>query len=73
MFTPQEEDPFGTVAVAEPEAQIVDVFAVPDGGDGHAEIEELLAGTREVIVALESALQKAREHEQRLVAKLDTV
>jgi len=57
-----EEDPFGAVAaVAE------HPFAV---SAERAEIEALLAGAREVVASLEEALEKAREQERRLAAKL---
>jgi mutual gliding-motility protein MglA len=53
-----EEDPFGAVAVAD------------DRGGDRAEIEALLATTREVIASLEGSLDKARAQERLLRDKL---
>jgi mutual gliding-motility protein MglA len=53
-----EEDPFGTVAVAD------------EGGVDRAEIEAMLATTREVIASIELALDKARTQERLLRDKL---
>jgi mutual gliding-motility protein MglA len=63
----EEEDPFGAVAVAEPESAEDDLFgaaATP------ADTDALLAEAREVVRALETALEKARAHERALAAKL---
>ncbi|MGZ8851663.1 MAG: hypothetical protein ACXW3E_15225, partial [Thermoanaerobaculia bacterium] len=53
-----EEDPFGTVAVAD------------EGGVDRAEVEAMLATTREVIASIELALDKARTQERVLRDKL---
>ena len=64
----EEEEPFdAAVAVAE------EPFApseVHDAGTERAELEAMLAGARELVASLESALAKAREQEQRLADKL---
>ena len=74
-----EADPFGSVAVAEPEIEpmltVDDPFATPaaeihDAGAERAEIEELLANTRGIIASLEAAIERAKENERVLVAKL---
>ena len=53
-----EEDPFGAVAVAEPEVATAD-------------IEQLLAGARQIVASLEAALAHAREQERVLAEKLE--
>jgi mutual gliding-motility protein MglA len=53
-----EEDPFGSVAVA------------PEPGVDRAEMEAMLATTREIISSLETALDKARVQERLLRDKL---
>ena len=69
-----EPEPFdAAVAVAEEYGD--DPFAAPaaevhDTSAERAELEAMLAGAREVVVALESALEKAREQERRLADKL---
>ena len=74
-----EADPFGSVAVAEPEPEpmlsVDDPFATPsaelhDADAERAEIEELLANTRGIIASLEAAIERARENERVLVARL---
>ncbi len=55
-------EPFGGVAVAEPEVAT---------GENLAEIQGLLAGARQVVTALEAALESAREHERALAEKLE--
>jgi signal recognition particle receptor subunit beta len=54
-----EEDPFGSIAVAAAESAL-------DGPD----LEAMLTGARDVVRALEAALQKAREHERVLSERL---
>ena len=73
----EEEDPFGAVAVAvaEPEEEADDPFAVPvaeihDAGAEREEIEALLANTRALIASLETALERARENERLLLQRL---
>jgi mutual gliding-motility protein MglA len=72
----EEEDPFGAMAAVEPEPdQAGDPFAVSateidHTGAEQAEIESLLASSREVVQALEDALDRARAHESALRAKL---
>ena len=74
-----EDDPFAhvAVAVAEPQIQIEvdDPFAenatgVSDAANERAELEELLANTRAVVASLETALERARENERTLAARL---
>lgn len=57
--TPIDEEPFGAVAVAEPQVDV------------RAEIESLLNSARQVVASLEAALANAREHERALMEKLD--
>ena len=54
-----EEDPFADVPA--PSAQ---------AGNGRADIESMLVSTREVIRALEFALEKAKQNERSLAEKL---
>jgi hypothetical protein len=69
----RRDDPFAPVDV-EPASEEEDPFAAPaeihDAGAERAELEAMLAGAREVVAALESALEKARGHEGRLADKL---
>lgn len=65
-----EEDPF-----AAPEAHIdfEDPFAAPvvhDESTERAELEELLANARAIVASLETALERARENERKLAARL---
>ena len=68
-----EPAPFEEVEPFDVEAAPVDFedpFAVPasePSPDGH---EELLANARAVVAALEAALERAREHERALAARL---
>jgi signal recognition particle receptor subunit beta len=55
----EEEDPFGSVAVAAAESAL----------DG-VNLESMLTSAREVVRALETALHKAREHERAIAEKL---
>jgi signal recognition particle receptor subunit beta len=54
-----EDDPFGTVAIAEPEPL------------SRAAVEALLASSRRVVESLENALDAARAHERELSQKLN--
>ena len=54
-------------AITEPEE---DPFANDASGNGRAEIETMLKGAREVVHALETALEKARQNERSLAEKL---
>ena len=78
-----EEDPFGSVAVAEdpfevePEAfaeAIEDPFAetavIHDADAERAELETMLANAQAIIASLETALERARDTERKLAAKL---
>jgi len=76
----EEDDPFGSVvAVAEPEheeaAASDDPFGataaeIHDAGAERMNVEELLAGARQLVTSLEIALDQAREHERALADKL---
>jgi len=76
----EEDDPFGSVvAVAEPEHEPTATSDDPFGAtaaeihDASAErmnVEELLAGARQLVTSLEIALDQAREHERALADKL---
>ncbi len=61
--TPVEEEPFSGVAVAEPE---VDLAA----GSKSEHLHSLLRSARQVISALEAALERARAHERELKDKI---
>jgi mutual gliding-motility protein MglA len=74
-----EDDPFAhvAVAVAEPErlVEVEDPFAegdaeIHDAGAEHGELEELLANARGVVASLETALERARENERVIAARL---
>jgi signal recognition particle receptor subunit beta len=74
-----EDDPFGAVAVAdvEPEAELSfdNPFAEPaaevhDADAERGELEEMLANTRALVAQLETALERARENERLLAARL---
>jgi signal recognition particle receptor subunit beta len=75
-----DEDPFASVAVAEADidaspafAAIEDPFAATEPVipiTEHAELEELVANARAVVATLEVALERARENERVLSAKL---
>lgn len=75
-----DEDPFGHVAVAEPETVVAidaieDPFAegaaqIHDADAERAELEEMLANARAVVASLETALERARENERVLSARL---
>jgi signal recognition particle receptor subunit beta len=73
-----EDDPFGSVAVAEPEPIAIaedDPFAADvvahDSGAERAETQALLASARRIVESLEAALEAARAHEHALEQKLD--
>jgi signal recognition particle receptor subunit beta len=57
----EEEDPFGS----EPS-----VAPVAHTGNGRADMESMLQGAREVVEALETALEKARQNERSLAERL---
>jgi len=72
-----DEDPFeAAIAEAEPEVahiEFEDPFAAPvvhDEDRERAELEELLANARAIVATLETALQRARESERVLAARL---
>ena len=74
-----DEDPFADMAVvAEPEfadVETEDPFSLPaaedhDASADRAELEELLANARGLVASLETALERARESERKLAAKL---
>ena len=55
---PEEEDPFGNEAAA------------AHSGNGRADMESMLQSARDVVRALETALEKARQNERSLAEKL---
>ncbi len=68
-----EEDPF-----AEPETHVdfEDPFATPavhDESTERVELEELLANARAIVTSLETVLERARENERKLAARLGAV
>ena len=58
---PEEEDPFGNEPLVTP---------VTRAGNGRADMESMLQGAREVVQALETALEKARQNERSLAERL---
>jgi len=73
---PVESDPFGAVEV-EPEAfadAIEDPFAetavIHDADAERAELETMLANAQAIVASLETALERARDTEKKLAAKL---
>jgi signal recognition particle receptor subunit beta len=65
-----EEDPFAEPA---PHVDFEDPFAaraVHEEDDERAELEELLANARAIVASLETALERARENERKLAARL---
>ena len=68
---PAEEDPFGAVAVAEPEVEAAEAPFGADARGERAEIESLLASAQQVTASLETALDRAREHERALAERLE--
>lgn len=75
----EEEDPFGAMTVeVEPETHVEfeDPFAAPivqDVDPERAQLEELLANARGLVASLETALERARESERKLAARLDAM
>ena len=71
-----DENPFEHIAVAEAEPHppaFEDPFAAPAAHDEdaeRAELEEMLANARGVVAALEAALERARENERVIAARL---
>jgi signal recognition particle receptor subunit beta len=71
----EEEDPFGAMAIMEPEPDHPDdpfgasATAMHDTAE-QAELQSLLASASEVVKALEEALDRARAHESAVRAKL---
>ena len=71
-----EEDPFGAVAVEVSESDEEDLFAAPaaapppTAASASGDHSALLAEAREVVRALEAALEKARSHERALLERL---
>jgi signal recognition particle receptor subunit beta len=76
----EEADPFAHVAVAEPSFQDVeaeDPFATSPAQedsravvDERAELQEMVANARALVASLETALERARENERKLSARL---
>jgi signal recognition particle receptor subunit beta len=82
----EEEDPFSHVAAADPEpdshvdfedpfatpleVNVAPVDEVPIVQADHAELHELLTNAREIVASLETALERARENERVLSARL---
>ena len=60
FIQPEEEDPFGAVAVAE----------AGSNGDSREHLQALLGSARQVIASLESALDRARAHEREIAEKI---
>jgi len=71
-----EDDPFGGVALAEPEPGAYEnPFAEPaaqihDADEERAQLEEMHANATAIVAALEAALERARENERVLAARL---
>ena len=65
---PVEEEPFGGVAIAEHEVAVADS---PFESNGRPDVESMLNGARQLISSLESALERAREHERFLAEQLE--
>lgn len=66
-----DEDPFAEPDV--PHVDFEDPFAAPvvhDESTERAELEELLANARAIVASLETALERARENERKLAARL---
>jgi signal recognition particle receptor subunit beta len=71
-----EDDPFGAVAVAEPEVHVDfdDPFAseavVQDDGAQRASVEAMLTSARKIVESLEGALDAAKAHEAEIARRL---
>jgi mutual gliding-motility protein MglA len=73
----QEENPFGVVEV-EPDAfaeaieddPFADTAPIHDADAERGELEVMLANARAIVASLETALERARDNEKRLAAKL---
>lgn len=72
-----EADPFADAMsdIAVAEAAVEDLFidepvAEPEKHDAHAELEAMLANARGLVASLEVALERARENERSIAAKL---
>lgn len=66
----EEEDPFGAVAVAEPEAAVSDSPFDTEAAAG-LDTAALLTSARQLVASLEAALESAREHERALAEQLE--
>jgi signal recognition particle receptor subunit beta len=75
----EDDDPFAHVAAPEHDTEthidFEDPFASPQAAapavaDDHAELQELLANARAIVATLETALERARENERMLTARL---
>jgi signal recognition particle receptor subunit beta len=76
LSAPVEEEPFGGVAVAEPEIEVAsdtpfDQSPLHDEAADRAEFEALLESAQQTVRHLENALQTARDHEAAIRAKLN--
>jgi hypothetical protein len=76
----EEDNPFAVEAEPEAFAEAIedDPFAEPtaevhDAGAERDEIEAMLANARAMIASLETAIERARDNEKRLAAKLATM
>jgi len=63
-----EEEPFGGVAVAEPEVAVDE--SPFEAGSQSSDLETLHASAQQLVATLEAALESAREHERKLAEKL---
>jgi signal recognition particle receptor subunit beta len=68
---PVEEDPFGSVAVAEPEVAVSDSPFDTPAAQPAMDAQAMLASASKVVAALEDALRRAREHESALREQLN--
>ncbi len=68
-----EEDPFAEAEADPTPIEFEDPFAAPavhDEDTERAELEEMLANARAIVASLETALERARENERKLAARL---
>ncbi len=65
-----EEDPFGTVAVADSDNPFATTSVVHDADSERKEVETMLLSARELVKSLEKALERAQSHERQLAQKL---